>query len=85
MICYIVLYDGMFYLGYVLDIDNDDVFVCCMYRVFGKKIDFCMFYWLKCVLDECWCSLDNVVCLIKDLIRVGFKYVVESEKWVKIV
>lgn len=81
----IVLYDGMPYPVYVSDIDNDDVFVRCMHRVPGKKIDSCMFYWPKCVLDECWCSLDNVACLIKDPTRVGFKYVVESEKWAKIV
>lgn len=59
------MYDGMPYPGYVSDIDNDDVFVRCMHRFPGKKIDSCMFYWPKCVLDECWCNLDNVACLIK--------------------
>lgn len=73
------------YPGYVSDVDNDDIFVRCMHRVLGKKIDSCMFYWPKCVRYECWYSLDNVACLIKEPTRVGSKYVVESEKWVKIV
>jgi hypothetical protein len=75
----------MSYPGYVIDVDRDDVFVRCMHKVPGRKLDLCQFYWPRCVRDECWYSLDNVICVIGEPIKSGGKYVVETEKWERIV
>lgn len=66
----IVSYNGQPYPGYVSDIDAEDVFVRCMHNV-GKKLNSCYYYWPRCVVDECWYSLDHALSIISEPMMNG--------------
>lgn len=59
----IVIDNNQPYPGLVLDIDSEEIYVRCMHRV-GKDMNTHQFYWPKCVVDECWYGMDDVVCKI---------------------
>lgn len=35
-------------------------------HIFGRKLEKSQFYCSNCMIDMCWCSIDNVVCKIDD-------------------
>lgn len=76
-----LLYNGQPYPGLVKDVDKEEVYVRCMHRV-GRELEKSQFYWPKCVVDECWYSMDDVVWGINEPKRVGTIYKVDESVWV---
>lgn len=56
----IVLYNDQPYPGLVKNVDKEEVSVICIHRV-GRELEKSQIYWPKCVVDECWYSMDDVV------------------------
>lgn len=70
-------------LGFKEHVNKEEVYVRCMHS-FGRKLEKSQFYCSNCMIDMCWCSIDNVVCKIDDPKKVGIWYRVDESVWMPI-
>lgn len=54
--------------------------MCCIHR-FGRKLEKSQFNCPKCIIDMCWCSIDNVVCKIDEPKKVEIWYKVDESSF----